>query len=1322
MTGLPSRGDNNKNTRDATRRLGSGGLANVDHDITTVQVERNISGQETSLLSPIGGDVRGCLTSDEINHFLASDVDAALFFRWRNGQIDNDAVRQVINTAIGKAQTRGKCAINFVAHFRHHWVAMRFDTTKGERRIAVYDSAPSPMVRRDIARLCAAFGWPAATHVPCPRQTYGSEQCGIFAIAAVLRLAAGLAVPTHGTYDLDTLRPLLIASAERDTLHRQFLAKIAAIRPVEETVSGGQGDQTHCTARKQSKRGGGVCTEPVIAEGIPLCRLHYLLSQKSPGTCVTVTTKNQRCPHHRVAQLDVCAFHVSAPQWETILNNAIEQARALAARQLAQAEEQHHHEPEEAAAQHHEHDADPQGPQDPTATALQDVEDPDFEDNLLFITQRLNNPQPGLHPHNPLPNNATFGDLQKYVAQRGPTTHPLASLAWRKETLKGHKRAINGLNTPTTDGEVNKKISDLPMITGLIELFSQRRSRKTWKWSTTLRNMAAIQGALKNLPISHGIGPVDLALSAEWLAAIKGVGGMAKSERPKVPHEASANQILDAIRKESSRPVKLLTALTWLCCGRTGDCRQLESADIKFFDENGMTVTFRKGKTVARRGPYSLHTVFPPGWKDELNILDETFADELKNASVSSVLAALRRVEKSLENRSIRRGSLQALAKAGVPESTLLEFSGHTSIGMLRRYLAWGAVGTHKRETMKQAAAALVPTGGSESSPLPPKYNRNSTRFQPTNKPGHESSRWLQFLGAETPPMEELPLGNNFNQTAANNLPLASKNVAAKINVFAALNLTAPEELKALATEAFRWLHDPTLYEQLLASKQRPRRNSTKLAHLPDADVDLQIALKKYEVVTSIHDPMRAYCRVFTVAEWSKCRRRHIAEPLVNDLFELTNTIHFSTRQHRHELINKYNGGYAITMDFASYFDQFPLAESVRKFFGIRTKRGTCRMQVLPMGFRPAAQIAQCATWLMCSTATEDESITVLSYIDNILILAHSAAKAEEARQKIIAAATTVGALFNQEDIASPPSRTFEFLGEAFNLEGQAVTVSLSQKTLAKVKALKSVDFAQLRITKRQLAAVIGLCLFASGAGLIKNEIYQRFPILRFYGDQLKFTNGRGSTQWNELTTPMTKTALTSLHEWIEELYQNNPKPLTVPTATDPSDILFTDASADSWGAIHWRVNDGSIRTYSECWSNDDRAQWNLSSSVCSEPLGIAKAICRCIAPSASTHVLVYTDHDPVVTAVTSTCAKTWTYWLLQRTIRQFPVSITVRHIPGSINPADPLSRGNNNWDLLLDLLDEAKQYHRTQQQTTEDNGEHGAEWRLTARNPLRPL
>ncbi len=198
--------------------------------------------------------------------------------------------------------------------------------------------------------------------------------------------------------------------------------------------------------------------------------------------------------------------------------------------------------------------------------------------------------------------------------------------------------------------------------------------------------------------------------------------------------------------------------------------------------------------------------------------------------------------------------------------------------------------------------------------------------------------------------------------------------------------------------------------------------------------------------------------------EWRKDppRRRHIAEPLVNNWFTDTRTIHFRSRQERHQIIRVFGGGFAAIL-----FDQIGLSEAVRPFFGVRYGDRASRMRVLPMGFRPSAQIAEVITWLLVSGLESDR---ILTYIDNILILAKTKADVEYIRSLIISRAASIGAVFNPEGLTDTPSQRFEILGEAFDLFTPVPTVSLSSKTINKLAMLDE-GFTGQAMTRRQLAS-----------------------------------------------------------------------------------------------------------------------------------------------------------------------------------------------------------------------------------------------------------
>jgi hypothetical protein len=87
-----------------------------------------------------------------------------------------------------------------------------------------------------------------------------------------------------------------------------------------------------------------------------------------------------------------------------------------------------------------------------------------------------------------------------------------------------------------------------------------------------------------------------------------------------------------------------------------------------------------------------------------------------------------------------------------------------------------------------------------------------------------------------------------------------------------------------------------------------------------------------------------------------------------------------------------------------------------------------------------------------------------------------------------------------------------------------------------------------------------------------------------------------------------------------------------------PADLLFTDASDERWCAVH--IRNDVLRIYAEDWTAEDRKKWNLASSVASEPLAIRKALCRAVSPNPDSLIAVTTDHQPIVDARGSPCAR----------------------------------------------------------------------------------
>jgi hypothetical protein len=110
-----------------------------------------------------------------------------------------------------------------------------------------------------------------------------------------------------------------------------------------------------------------------------------------------------------------------------------------------------------------------------------------------------------------------------------------------------------------------------------------------------------------------------------------------------------------------------------------------------------------------------------------------------------------------------------------------------------------------------------------------------------------------------------------------------------------------------------------------------------------------------------------------------------------------------------------YENSCAAQFDFAAYFDQFALARSIRKHFGITRRNGDdLQFCVLAMGFRSSCQVAQATTKTIMSVP---ENVASASCVDNVLFLGTRDAVFSASKEFIVRSAL-VGA---QLEIAPQP-------------------------------------------------------------------------------------------------------------------------------------------------------------------------------------------------------------------------------------------------------------------------------------------------------------
>jgi len=261
----------------------------------------------------------------------------------------------------------------------------------------------------------------------------------------------------------------------------------------------------------------------------------------------------------------------------------------------------------------------------------------------------------------------TFAELRRAVSQPRSQPHPLAKQALAETTRDEHLRVLGIIQHAPTE------FDPMPIATGVLELFARTRQRRRWKWATLSKKLASAQGALRILPLYVKSAPIILSEIPEWKHGVKYATTRVKEEAPRAVRPMTPEQILAVPQDFDTRAA---VALCWLVAARVGDILQLKGEDVVWNEADcTITITYRRGKTISKRGPFSVHCEVPVVWHELAQGLAQRATararEKLLKVKVAAVTKALRAVDSALESRSLRRGALQAMAHAGVDEQEL---------------------------------------------------------------------------------------------------------------------------------------------------------------------------------------------------------------------------------------------------------------------------------------------------------------------------------------------------------------------------------------------------------------------------------------------------------------------------------------------------------------------------------------------------------------------------------------------------------------------------------------------------------------------------
>lgn len=453
-----------------------------------------------------------------------------------------------------------------------------------------------------------------------------------------------------------------------------------------------------------------------------------------------------------------------------------------------------------------------------------------------------------------------------------------------------------------------------------------------------------------------------------------------------------------------------------------------------------------------------------------------------------------------------------------------------------------------------------------------------------------------------------------------------------------------------------RWTYDVSLYEQFKEKMPRFRKYKSRL--FPE---DVELLLKSSKL--SLTRP-RSAMRTFFIIEWAKKRRRPICWPDINQAIEKSNLGKSLIPLKSTVRKNGMKGKWSVQFDFKAWYDQLPLDEKVRRFFAFDGKH--C-LTTLPMGFRPACEVAQAISLALVDFELP-EGVSVDVYIDNVRFVGDKDG-AVKAGREFVRRCKSVNAKLDSEK--ATPKQCDTFLGEEYDYILKERR--LGKKTVEKITFTHN-ELISEQLTYRQISAIFGLLFYS--AEVLALPMCFLFDLMKWFRAKMS----QATDNWTTVTdVPLI--IQEELKFWLSKLEKNPWTKMYEEEEGEPDLTLTVDACETGWGCTS--SSDTATQFYGAPWTFEDTLKHNLTSSVSSEPLGAWRAICRFVSVNHK-KIVVYTDHKPQVWATKSGIAKAQTYNELMVQLKTYypNTRFDFRFISGEENVlADLLSRFGKEID-----------------------------------------
>lgn len=262
--------------------------------------------------------------------------------------------------------------------------------------------------------------------------------------------------------------------------------------------------------------------------------------------------------------------------------------------------------------------------------------------------------------------------------------------------------------TITTWAAASSGRSETPVVDAVI--LSHLERGKTAQPGTIKKYLLSARALFLRADQVFGSRPFDLLDASLFKDLIRSLTKMERADAPPSRPFCTPEQIRVALTQAPSDAIKALLLITWSHSSRPSNTLHLRPSNISI-SGNLVTILWSEAKTVASRGPFTTFAKLPPQWIAFLqNFLreprEQIFAPNHRSL-LNQLRTILQKVDPELDLRALRRGSLIALAKTGISEADLLNFSGHRCVENLRRYLQWGRFHLHHQRQATELSDVL---------------------------------------------------------------------------------------------------------------------------------------------------------------------------------------------------------------------------------------------------------------------------------------------------------------------------------------------------------------------------------------------------------------------------------------------------------------------------------------------------------------------------------------------------------------------------------------------------------------------------------------